>query len=248
VLRDDSDPTDPEIVDRFDGGTGWIPHPHEGMRRASHLLVGAGSDSTDEDAAAEGSVDDQRASESESEAAPVWLVDPLDAPGVDDRCAEYGDVAGVVVLLDRHTRDATAIARRHDVPVYLPTSVEAEGDLGDVPVERVTGRLADSGFEVRTVVDWPGWHETALYDGETLVVGDALGTAGYYTASSERLGVHPALRPAPPQSLRNLSPERILVGHGEGVMVGGEEALETALSGARRRLPEAWLTAPRAFL
>lgn len=232
MLKDDSEPTDPEIVDRFDGGAGWIAHPEEGMRRASHLLVGA-----DDGNGASGG--------EESDGAAVWLVDPLDAPGVDDLCAEHGDVAGVVALLDRHTRDAAAVARRHDVPVYLPGNVDA--DLDDVSVERVTGRLADSGFEVRTVVDWPGWREAALYDGETLVVADAVGTAGYYTARSERLGVHPALRLAPPQSLRNLSPERVLVGHGEGVMVAGAEALQTALSGARRRLPEAWAKAPRAF-
>ncbi|WP_166377168.1 hypothetical protein [Halorubrum sp. BOL3-1] len=31
-----------------------------------------------------------------------------------------GDVAGVVVLQDRHTRDAAAVARRHGVPVFVP--------------------------------------------------------------------------------------------------------------------------------
>jgi hypothetical protein len=229
MLRNDGQPRDPEVVDRFDGGAGWIAHPEEGMRRASHLLVG-------------GAADGDGGSDSNS----IWLVDPVDASVVDDLCEEYGDVAGVVVLLDRHTRDAEAIARRHDVPVYLPGNVDA--DVGGVPVERPTGRLGESGFEIRTAVSWPGWSEAALYDGETLVVADALGTADYFTAGSERLGVHPALRITPPLSLGNLSPERVLVGHGEGVMADGEVALRAALSGSRRRLPRAWLSAPRAFL
>lgn len=83
-----SSPADPQVIDRWNGGVGWIAHPEEGGRRASHAVRG----------------DDG-----------VWLFDPIDAPGVDDLIAEVGDVAGVAVLSSFHARDADAFARRHDV-------------------------------------------------------------------------------------------------------------------------------------
>src|SRR5699024_3715660 len=79
----DTGRTDLVTIDRFDGGVGWLAHPDERMQRASHAL------STDDG---------------------VWLVDPVDADGLDDLLAEEGDVAGVVILLDRHKRDAARLA------------------------------------------------------------------------------------------------------------------------------------------
>ena len=79
-------------VDRFDGGVGWLAYPEETMQRASHAIESDGQ---------------------------LWVVDPVDADGVDDLIAEYGEVGGVVVLLDRHERD--------DVLV-----LNVEGDLNEL--------------------------------------------------------------------------------------------------------------------
>ena len=97
-------------IDRYDGGVGWIAYPDEDMQRASHAVVG--------------------------ENGGVWVVDPVDAAGLDELLAEYGEVAGVVVLLDRHKRDAAAIATRHDVSVYVPDFMDAVAQELDAPVER----------------------------------------------------------------------------------------------------------------
>ena len=211
------DPDDPHVVDRWDGGVGWIAHPEETMQRASHALAIDGD---------------------------VWVVDPVDAPGIDDLLTDMGEVVGVVVLLDRHQRDADAVAQRFDVPVYLPPYVDREFDA---PVENVGVRLPDTSFKVMHVVDLPFWQEAALFDGETLVVADALGTVEYFTVKPERVGVHPMLRPVPPTSLRDLAPSRILTGHGEGVFEDAEYGLARAIDGARNRLPQAWFKALRSL-
>ncbi|MCD2205018.1 hypothetical protein [Halobacterium sp. KA-6] len=210
--------TDFAEIDRFDDGVGWIAHPDEEMQRASHALAVDGD---------------------------VWVVDPVDADGIDDRFAEFGEVRGVVVLMDRHGRDAAAIAQRHSVPIYVPSFADPGIDAGTQPV---TGELPGTNFEVVRTVDWPGWDEAALYDGETLVVGDVLGTAQYFTTGDERIGVHPMLRVKPPRTLEQFEPERILVGHGEGVLEAASSALEYALDGARRRAPKAWLDAVRSMV
>ncbi|WP_115863979.1 hypothetical protein [Halorussus litoreus] len=214
--------TDYEEIDRWDGGVGWIAHPGESMRRASHAL----------------------ASESG-----VWLVDPVDAAGLDDLIAEFGDVAGVVVLLSRHYRDADEIAARHDVPVYVPAWFDSIPDL-DAPLRRFDTRLPDTDYRLLTVVDTFGWEEAALYDDEsgTLVVPESVGNSSYFTTESERLGVHPMIRLTPPSALRGLGPERVLVGHGAGVQEGAARALADALDGARRRAPRLYVETLQSFL
>lgn len=203
-------------IDRWQGGVGWIAHPGEPLERASHALVDG---------------DD------------VWVVDPVDVGGLDDLLAALGEVAGVVVTLDRHTRDAAAVANRHGVAVHLPRPLAGVAAGLDAAVGIVDGSLADTGYRTITVVDNPFWAEVALHrpaDG-TLLVPEAVGTARHYLAPGERLGVHPALRPRPPrQTLSGLDPERVLVGHGEGIDVDAAGALETALQRAR------W-TAPRLY-
>lgn len=203
-----------------------MAHPEETMQRASHALVGGG----------EKDVSGER---------DVWAVDPVDAQGLDDLLAEYGTVRGVVVLVDRHSRDAADIANRHGVPVYLPEFVDVSVDA---PVEQVSGTLPDSAFEVTKTVDWPGWTEAALYDGETLVVGDAFGSADYFTARGERVGLHPLLRIKPPAAFRQFEPARVFTGHGEGVTENGASALRDALNGARARAPAVWLNGLKAVL
>jgi hypothetical protein len=214
------------VVNRFDGGVGWIAHPEETMQRASHALVG-------------------REGDANSGGADVWVVDPVDADGIDDLFAEFGDVRGVVVLMDRHARDAATVAARHDVPVYVPDCVDVSVDA---PTESVSGSLPDTDFSVVETIGWPGWTEAALYDGETLVVGDAVGTADYFTTGSERIGVHPMLRVKPPSALRQFAPDRILCGHGHGVLQDGTTALRNALDGARRRAPRLWGQALKSLL
>jgi hypothetical protein len=193
-----------------DGGAAWIAYPEEGMQRGSGALVVDGD---------------------------VWVLDPVDTPDLDDMLADLGEVRGVVVLLDRHWRDADAVADRHDVPVYVPAFFDDPPAM-DVDVERFTDRLPGTDYRSRTVVDNRAWKEAALFDGETLVVPEALGTAPYFTPSENRLGVHPVLRLTPPRSqFGGLGPERIVVGHGEGVPEAATPALEAALADARRNAP-----------
>ena len=210
--------TDYETVDQFDGGVGWIAYPDEAMQRTSHALVVDGD---------------------------VWLIDPLDAPGLDDALADLGEIRGVVVLMGRHSRDAATFARRYDVPVHVPPFVNVDVSA---PTEDLVGRLPDTEFQVVQTVNWPGWTEAALYDGETLVVADLVGTVDYFLAGPERVGVHPMLRVKPPRVLREFSPERILTGHGAGVMENGADALQTAVDGARRRAPTVWLRGLKSML
>jgi hypothetical protein len=167
----------------------------------------------------------QRTSHAVREGEKVWLFDVVDAEGLDERVRALGEPAGVVQLLDRHGRDCTAVADRLGVPLHATP----RGPSAAVPTLRV--------MWIR------GWHEVAAFlGGRVLVVGDALGTAPYFRAPGERLGVHPALRLFPPRALRGLTPEHVLCGHGAGVHEGAAEALDEALRTARRRIPS-WLPA-----
>lgn len=178
-------------------GLEWISPEPGFMRRASHALVADGG---------------------------VWLIDPVDEPGVRERVAALGAPAGVIRLLDRHGRDAEALAAALSVPLV-------RADAGEVP---------DGPFEWRRVVDRRAWREAALWwpARRVLVAGDALGTAPYFRAPGRRLGVHPLLRLTPPRSLGELAPEHLLTGHGAGLS-GPEvaEELRRAVGAARREIP-----------
>lgn len=202
-------------IDRWESGFGWIAYPSEKMQRASHAFAVDGD---------------------------VWVVDPVDAVGVDDLLTELGDVAGVVVSLDRHTRDAATVAMRHDVQVYIPDWMTGVASGLDAPVERFGRELAGTGVKAITVRNSaiPPWQEIALYHDEsgTLIVPESVGTADYYLAPGERFGVHPMIRLFPPKrALGTLSPDRILGGHGEGVTENASSALREALDGSRRTAP-----------
>ncbi|HEY7560535.1 MAG TPA: hypothetical protein VH650_00025 [Gaiellaceae bacterium] len=185
-------------------GVSWIASEPPLLERASHALAAGGR---------------------------VWLVDPVDAPGVEERVRGLGAPAGVIQLVDRHPRDCAALARRLGVPQLR------------LPFAGVPG----SPFAAVPILDVPGWREVALWwpAPNVVVCGEALGTAPYFTAAGERLGVHPVLRIHPPRGLRalaeTLAPEHVLVGHGDAVH-GPEAApaLADALRGARRRGPS-WL-------
>jgi hypothetical protein len=176
------------FCDEGEGTLGWVVD--EFMERCSHALVADGR---------------------------VWLVDPLDGSGVEERVRGLGEPAGVLQLLDRHGRDCATLAARLGVPHHRLA-------LGDAP------------FEAIPLANWRRSRELALWwpERRVLVCADALGTARYFRGPRERLAVHPLLRLTPPRRLAALEPERVLVGHGTGVE--GSE-LRGALSGARLRAP-----------
>jgi hypothetical protein len=157
----------------------------------------------------------------------VWVVDSLDGEGIDERIRALGEPAAVVQLLDRHTRDCRAVADRLGVPLHVTPFAGVQA----------------APFDVVRVVDFPGWREAALWfpAERILVCADAVGSASYFRAKGERIGVHPLLRLWPPKILARFEPRQLLFGHGEG-LAGEEaaEALRTALRTSRGRIP-AWL-------
>jgi hypothetical protein len=150
----------------------------------------------------------------------VWLVDPVDWPEAIDRAASLGAPAGVIQLLDRHNRDAAALAER----------------LG-VPHLRVPDALPGTPFEVIEIKRAKRWQEIALWwpEPQVLVTGDALGSNPFFTIGDDRVGVHPFLKVMPPRQLRAYDPEHLLVGHGEGVH-GPEAAIALRQALSRSRL------------
>ena len=160
----------------------------------------------------------------------VWLVDPVDWPDAIDRTLALGEPAGVLQLLDRHNRDCAALAERLEVPLL-------------VAPDEVPG----SPFECIAVKRRKRWRETALWwpDSAMLVVAEAVGTNAFYTGGKSPVGVHLLLRMTPPKALAAYEPNRLLVGHGEGVhgpaaAVGLRHALEHSrgeLPGVLVRLP-----------
>jgi len=196
------------VCDEFDHGFGWQA-ADELLQRTSHAVLAAGR---------------------------VWVTDALYGPGIEERIRALGEPAGVIQLLDRHSRDCGAVARRLGVPLHVTP-------FGGVP---------NAPFEVVAVSRMRLGREVALYFSQerVLVCGDALGSAGYFRAGDEPFGVHPLLRFFPPRrALSGVEPEHVLFGHGEGLH-GAEagHALHEALATARRRLPQAWLGGLRAAL
>ena len=169
----------------------------------------------------------QRASHAVVSDGRVWVIDPVADERTLERARELGDPAGVVQLLDRHGRDCRAVAEQLGVPHY------------EVPEQPP----AEAPFEVLPLLRRRWWHEVALWYPEqrTLVCADAVGTAQYYRAAGERLGVSPLLRLTPPRQLLAVEPDHVLVGHGEGIHEDAAAALQEAVGLARRRTPSwAW--------
>jgi hypothetical protein len=162
----------------------------------------------------------------------VWVLDPIEGDGVDERIRALGEPAGVVILLDRHRRDGEAFAERFGVPLHV-----APTDLPETP------------FEVLPVLRSRFWAECALWwpEPRVLVCADALGTIPFFRAGDEPVGVHPLLRVLkPPRRLRGLEPRHLLVGHGEGLHGDGvAAAVDSAVAGARRRIPRWLANVPR---
>lgn len=213
AMYDRGESTGARIAAEWDGGISWIAHPEEDGQRASHAI-----------STAEG----------------VWIVDPLDAPNVEERIESLGEVVGVAVLSCWHARDAGTFARRHDVAVHVPTWMDRIEDRVDARIERYTLAPAPS-FHTIPCRPFPLWQEVFLYHdpSDTLVCPDSLGTASQLRFEGERLGLPVFRRPQPPRQLAGLEPERILVGHGNGITEDAPAALETALADARRQFPRA---------
>lgn len=192
-----------EAVTEWAGGFSWIAYPDERSLRASHALA------TD---------------------AGVWVVDPVDAVGLDDRLAELGTVAGVVVIQDRHTRDAVAVARRHDVAVSVPEWMTLVREKLATTPETVGEELPGTDYAVHRLLDTDEWEEAVLVDetAGTLVVPEALGTLASFGTEDDVLGLHPGLDD-PPSGLAEWEPDRVLVGHGESVHSEATAALRAAI-------------------
>ena len=158
----------------------------------------------------------------------VWLIDPIDGAGLEERVRALGPPGGVLQLLDRHRRDSVAWATRLDVELR-----HAWEGVGDAP------------FEALPVLNNRWWREVALFEpaGRTLVCADALGTISFFRAGDERIGLHPLLRFAPPRSLLEVEPKRVLVGHGAGLQTDAAAAVHEAVVTGRRRLPRAVVSA-----
>ncbi len=196
--------------EEHDLGFSWLPDPGEMMQRACHV-VRLGPESK------------------------IWIVDPVDVSGLDERIAalaEAGEVTGVLQLLDRHERDCARLADRHGVPLHrLPFDGIEGTDLE--PIKVVSNRL---------------WKEVAIWSepDRALIVAEAVGTARYFRAGDEAVGIHPMLRMTPPRCLSVYEPEHLLTGHGTGMHgPGTAEALADALDGSRRRLPQAVISMVR---
>ena len=192
-------------VDEEPWGFGWWL-PGDRLGRTSHAILAGGG---------------------------VWLVDPLEAPGVAERVVALGEPRGVIQLLDRHARDCAAWSDGLGVPHHV------------VPFEPV------GPFELVPVSRWRYWRESALWwpEERVLVTADALGSLPYFKAGDEPVGVHPVLRLRPPRALAALEPRHVLVGHGRGAH--GPDLAETVrdeLRHARRRLPRAWANAARSVV
>jgi hypothetical protein len=186
----------PRIVDELPFAIGWLEPEPAFMQRTSHALAVDGR---------------------------VWVLDPIDAPELEDRVRALGEPAGVVQLLDRHERAGAAWAARLGVPLHV-----------------VPRALPCSGLEVVPIVSLRRWREIALWDPatRTLVTADALATAPGYADGRGALSVHPFLRLRPPRALGTLDVEHVLTGHGPGVHgPQAREAVATALRTARSGLP-----------
>jgi hypothetical protein len=173
-----------EAVDEFHAGFGWIQAGF--LQRCSHALIS-----------------EER----------VWLIDPVDDAGLDERVRAAGTPAGVIQLLDRHQRDCVTLANRLAVPHHV-VPLDPVGSFEFVPV-RMSRR----------------WREVALWwpQERVLVCGDALGTVRYFGVGRARLGLHPFLRIRPPRQLADFEPSAILCGHGRGVFTEAAAALRKAL-------------------
>ena len=164
----------------------------------------------------------------------VWIVDPTEGDGIEERIRALGEPAGVLQLLDRHNRACAAFAERLGVPHHR------------VPFEAV------GPFETRADRRRKRWQEVALWwpERRVLVTRGRARDGAALLRPRRRAARRP---PAPARcrrrgSSRALDPEHVLCGHGAGVHERATEALRDALANSRRRLPRLALELPAALL
>lgn len=224
-----AEPAVVELVAEFDGGITWTLAGDSMLECRAHALVdGSGG---------------------------VWLVDPLDADGLDELLAPLGTVRGVIVLLDRHLRQAPAVAERFGVPLHVPPGKWRSGHprpAGSILLDDDAAGAGDAPpFRFAPLVARDGqWLEWILWWSErrVLVVPEVLGTPSYYAPRTGPAGLHPALRlmgapdslgPAHGALRDNIAaaPVKILVGHGDISGTHDVEHLEQPLQHPRLGLP-----------
>ena len=146
------------FVDELEDGFGWTET--ERLHRTSHALAVDGR---------------------------VWLIDPIDGDGVEERVRALGEPAGVIQLIDRHNRDSAALAERLGVPLHV------------VPLS-----LPATPFRFLPLLRSRWWKEVALWwpERRILVCADALGTHPFFRVGDELAGLHPFFRLRPPRALR----------------------------------------------
>lgn len=200
------------IVFEFDYGFSWRPEDEGAMQRTSHALVDGDN---------------------------VWLIDPIEAgPGIHERIAAAGTVAGVIILLDRHLRDGVTMAHRYDVDLHVPMG--AGGDIEDGPVVEYDRIIQVAPFVLMPYRPLGGlWREASLWwpAHRVLVTAECVGAADYYVLPGERLAVHPLVRARPPMHLRSLGPDLVLPGHGDAVTKDAALELRRAVSSSRTKIP-----------
>ena len=127
-------------------------------------------------------------------------------PGFMQRASHALVVGGGTWLIDpvdRHNRDCVLLAHHFGVHLHrLPTDA-----------------IPNTPFQVISVRSSRRWTERALWwaDRRCLVVAEMLGTASYFRAPGQRVGVHPFARFSPPQVLRGFAALHLLMGHGDSV-------------------------------
>jgi hypothetical protein len=144
--------------------------------------------------------------------------------------ADPGEAAGVLVIQDRHTRDAAAVASRHDIAVHVPEWMTLAREKLETTAEPVGSEVPGTDYAVHRLIDTDEWEEAVFVDetAETMVVPEALGTLPAFRANDDALGVHPGLE-EPPHRLADWEPDRLLVGHGESIHGGTDTELRRTL-------------------
>ncbi len=220
------------VLDRFDGGLTWTIAGESMLQCRAHALVTDDGD--------------------------VWLVDPLDAPGLDELVEPLGPVRGVIVLLDRHLRQSVQVAQRHDARLVVPRGKWRPGHPMPEGAEQLApGALDGTPFELQPLIERGGqWLEWLLWwqARRVLVVAEVVGTAPHYEQLDDGAGLHPALHVmgapdtiAPVELHERIAadPFRLLLGHGELDRPAQVDEIDARLHGARRRLPKLALRTPK---
>ena len=179
----------------------------------------------------------------------LWLIDPVDVGGLDATLATDGAVAGVILTVARHRRDAAAIAARHGASVWADAALGTRESNTRAFRERLPGTpLLSLPLPGRGLRRW--WREAAVFwpEERIVVVGESVGNPPYYLLDGETIGLHPVRRGQPPEELAGLDVDRLLCGHGDGVGRDAAPALRELIhNGPGRRSPLWMLRTLRAY-